>query len=111
MSYTVDDITNLATTFVAPGIAWEGLYNLLQMGASVGLPGIGIATLVEAHTPEKEEGARMPQAYFVFEVRSFSGVRHFKHCGYVTSYDGIHWGGDTFEVKAAPVQKNDWRSI
>ncbi|QSM04685.1 hypothetical protein PROPHIGD54-2_85 [Mycobacterium phage prophiGD54-2] len=110
MSYTVDDITNLATTFVAPGIAWEGLYNLLQMGASVGLPGIGIATLVEAHTPEKEEGART-QVYFVFEVQSFSGVRHFKHSGYATSYDGIHWDGDTVEVEAATVKKTDWRSI
>ncbi|SHT13051.1 Uncharacterised protein [Mycobacteroides abscessus subsp. abscessus] len=110
MSYTVDDITDLARTFVAPGIAWEGLYNLLQMGASVGLPGIGIATLVEAHTPEKEQGVST-QVYFVFEVRSFSGIRHFKHSGYATSYDGIHWGGDTFEVEAAHVKKADWRSI
>ncbi|SHX06042.1 Uncharacterised protein [Mycobacteroides abscessus subsp. abscessus] len=110
MSYTVDDITDLATTFVAPGVAWEGLYNLLQMGASVGLPGIGIATLVEAHTPEKEEGEHT-QVYFVFEVNSFAGKRHFKHKGYATSYDGIHWGGETFEVEAAAVKKTDWRAI
>lgn len=110
MSYTVEDITSLATTFVAPETAWEGLYNLLQMGASVGLPGIGIATLVEAHTPEKEEGWRT-EVYFIFEVDSFAGKRHFKHSGYATSYDGIHWGGDTFEVEAAPVKQTDWRSI
>lgn len=77
MSYTVDDITDLARTFVAPGIAWEGLYNLLQMGASVGLPGIGIATLVEAHTPEKEQGVST-QVYFVFRGEEFLGHSPFQ---------------------------------
>lgn len=110
MSYTVKDIVDLATTFVAPPIAWEGFYNLLVVGASITLPGIGIAKLVEAETPEKEQGC-YATAFFVFEVSSFSGTRHFKHEGYATSYDGIHWGGETVEVEAAAVKKTDWRAI
>ncbi|SKK37134.1 MULTISPECIES: hypothetical protein [Mycobacteroides] len=110
MNYTVKDIVDLATTFVAPPIAWAGFYNLLEVGASIALPGIGVAKLVEAETPEKEEGSRT-SAFFVFEVDSLSGTRYFKHEGYATSYDGIHWGGETTEVEPAAVKKTDWRAI
>ncbi|WPH57737.1 hypothetical protein [Mycobacterium phage WXIN] len=84
---------------------WDNFVHRMEIAqdpASVWLPGIGDASLVER--TEGEDG------YFVFRVRTWNTERFFRVTSETYSFGDVHHG-EIEEVQAVPVQRMNWERV